>query len=258
MKLLALTLVTSVCYDPYYLGRVNDPEGYSDDVLMQIMIMQIEDNGQFRCKVQGTKSLDEWPGLILNETGNVKIIDWVNGQIGTIAGTINLSWCPAEVQDLRVTELGLHGTVDTDQLPSMLTVLHLFGNVFKGTFSTKGLPNVMLDVCINSNHLVGSLNLSNLPPPLEVFDASKNLFSGQIDLTRLPSNLIELCLCSNSFVGPINFTILPRQLEYLSLEDNNIKQDAVFLPRLGENQEVFLQGNHIGLVTGLQELNHRL
>mmetsp|Transcript_26479 Transcript_26479/g.41220 ORF Transcript_26479/g.41220 Transcript_26479/m.41220 type:complete len:249 (-) Transcript_26479:93-839(-) len=235
-------IINTLCYDPYCLGRAYDIEGYDDDTLMEILTHQIDDHRQFRGKNRNPKPLSEWPGVIVDGDGKVRIIDWEFGQITKISGTVNLSWCPPEVADLRITYHGLHGVIATDQLPNALTNLYLFGNALEGSFSTKGLPQNITQVDIHSNLFAGSLDLADLPQRLEFFDASENRFCGTVSFAQLPSSLLQLVLSDNAIIGPVEFTSLPEQLEKISLCDNNIEQDVVFVP---QRVTIELDGNQI-------------
>lgn len=227
-----------------FLGKVMDRNLFSDVDCMETLIDNVEDGGQFRDKGE-FKPFVEWPGITLDVSGNVTVIDWESTEIDHLYGTINLFWTPPRVEDLRVTGHSLQGTINTAALPRNLSALIAFCNMFHGTFATQELPNMITEVLINNNYFHGPLDLQHLPGYLVAFEASNNRFSGSINLSSLPPSLVDLSLSFNLLEGPIELSKIPESLEYLSLKNNAIVQDEVIFPVLNQCQRIRLEGNDI-------------
>ena len=240
-----LPLPMASSFDPSYLGHAYDHQSYPEDILMEILISDIDDHGQFRNKNHESRPYQEWPGVTTDYDGKVIVIDWERTQIADLSGTINLSWSPSNVQDLRITEHGIHGEINTLALPSSLATLILFRNLFQGTFAIQGLPSEILEVLIHENKFVGCLDLEMLPKRIIELDASKNYFDGSINLKSLPASLICLDLSSNRLCGSIELTYMPKGIEFVSLSNNGFQMNRIEIPRLRPGQEIHLDGNEI-------------
>jgi len=177
----------------------------SDQILMELMIVKVNNNNQFMDDDGEFLDVCQWRGVKCDDKNNVIEINWgYNSNINLNGGAINLSWMPPFVREFNCFYQNLNGTIDTVKLPQCLETLSLSGNMFSGT-----------------------IDLTQLPKSLERISAYRNHLQGSVDLTQLPTSIKGLYLPNNKLSGSINISHLPHSLKWLYLDNNNIQQEEL-------------------------------
>ncbi|KNH04394.1 leucine-rich repeat protein [Perkinsela sp. CCAP 1560/4] len=229
------------------IGRV-DYASMSQQLLMELVVNEIGDKSPFLDENSNFHLLAEWPGVFLNDTGEVQAIDWCVGLTIDFGkhGTIHLHWLPATTSDVKISFGSLSGVLKTASLPQPIHTLVVTGNHLNGQFRIENLPRGMEEVGISSNRFIGTLNIPTLPRGIKKFAASNNAFSGTLNLTTLPPGIEELILSENKFVGSVALPVVPRTLRMICLEGNSLCQEELRIDLHPTISIITLRGNTIG------------
>ena len=216
------------------LGRAGIPS-LSDQTLMELFATDLNSVSTFQDEDDHFHPISRWPGVGLNECGEVEHIFWpINGPrrppndtIFTCGGAAHMEFLPRGLLDFDIFGLKLSGTIETATLPGNLRSLLCGMNLFSGTFATAHLPDSIDKVSIEDNAFSGGLDLRTLPAGLEMLIVNANQFEGSVELNHLPAKLRVLKLDSNRFSGTIDMCNLPPNLRLLWLQNNAISQDVL-------------------------------
>eukprot|EP00009_Paramoeba_aestuarina_P009054 CAMPEP_0201517834 /NCGR_PEP_ID=MMETSP0161_2-20130828/8845_1 /ASSEMBLY_ACC=CAM_ASM_000251 /TAXON_ID=180227 /ORGANISM="Neoparamoeba aestuarina, Strain SoJaBio B1-5/56/2" /LENGTH=249 /DNA_ID=CAMNT_0047915455 /DNA_START=37 /DNA_END=786 /DNA_ORIENTATION=+ len=205
-----------------------------DQTVLELLIAQMREADALKNTDGDFVPIESWDGIEFHDCGSVKSITWQYNQQNNYyfyqpGGSIELRWLPLKCTQVRITNLQLHGKLDTGDLPPDLEVLLLSMNCLSGTFSIDHLPREVRNVQIFSNNFAGSLDLQNMPRTMFYFDASFNTFSGKLHFTNLPDSLEILRLEDNRFSGEVSMRSLPIKLLRVYINANEVSQDKLII-----------------------------
>ena len=228
------------------LGRV-EKQSLPQQSLMEMLIADVADKEPFMNEDGSFREISLWPGVSLNNDGEVTEVDWEYsmGNLKTQAGHLHWQWIPETAENFFAPYCELYGSVDLNELPTKLVefsvfhnnlsgsvrldclpqsleLLDLSENKFEGSVDCSGLPQSMNVLYLNNNQLSGSIHLSALPDGLEEFNASKNKLSGSFQLCPVPASLRGFYLHSNELEGEVVIGALPAGTRVIQLRSNQI------------------------------------
>ena len=137
--------------DPQSFGRV-DPASMPDQTLLELLVSDIENTTVVRDKEGVFLDILSWDGLTftagevtqVNFAAEITFDDENETEEGQYIlgpkGSIDLRWVPRTVHTFSISDLDLHGTVETSGLAEALWRFNISSNKFTGTFCIASLP----------------------------------------------------------------------------------------------------------------------
>ena len=220
------------------LGRIN-LDAIPDQARMELFFSQITPQSTIQDESGEFLDVCQWPSVECDENQNVTVFNSV-GRFHKISGALQFEYLAPKVHRIVIiAQEILFGTLQTSQLPELLTYLHIEATKMSGPFNMATLPQHLIKCLIGGNSFSGTCDLSALPGGLKDLSASGNRFSGSIDLTKLPVGLEILGLSRNNFEGELDFSCLPNRLRQFALVRNHFS-GTVVIKKLPQRLESLL------------------
>lgn len=197
---------------------------------------------------------------------SMKVLNLKNNKLSGIITDVRLAFVDIEIpyllsgyniEELRLSNNEIHGTIPSTITSLPLSVMDLGGNKLVGTIPpTIARSPFLKTLNLDNNQLSGTIpeNLSKWN--LHELDLSNNLLTGNIPDTLAIKTLTSLNLGNNSFVGaiPDAFERMP-SLEYFDISSN---EDMIhqYLNTRGERLPEYLKYDELGLFPQVDSHGH--
>ena len=93
--------------------------------LMEFFIFGFDEPEKLCGNRDDPDDVSEWKGVKCNANGEVEVFKWNNKQQ---AGTLGCEFLPCSMKKLQMWRNALSGTIQLDDLPGKIEVVHLFNN----------------------------------------------------------------------------------------------------------------------------------
>uniref|UniRef100_A0A7S4L0J4 Uncharacterized protein n=1 Tax=Paramoeba aestuarina TaxID=180227 RepID=A0A7S4L0J4_9EUKA len=169
------------------LGRV-DFSSLSQQALMEIFIQNVKYTATFKDSSESFLDIEKWPGLKLNEDGQVVEIYFAFAI--ALGGSVDFEAIPSTATRIGVAHANCSGEIPWGKLFNDVRYFAVDSNAFYGTIDLTIMPRNLIGLFCSINKFSGTLNFAKLPEKLAMLDVSTNELSGTIDLRRV-QNMIS-------------------------------------------------------------------
>ena len=219
--------------NPSSLGRL-DHATMSQQALMECLVAQIDERSlrKFRDKDKNFKDVDEWPGVELDNEGDVVGIFWDTGNM-TLQGTLSLQWLPVTVKHLKIHPLFHYSNYQARKsvgaievrgilrdLPPSMETLNIGDCTVSMPLCLLEIPKGLSKINI-SCHAFGNIDLRCSSSSLKSLSITQGTQQGTLSFIESSPSLATLDLSSNRLIGPLSFRGLAPRLRSLFLNEND-------------------------------------